>query len=391
MSDEKPTEIDFPDRGDAGGDDAADVAAATRDATLVDPPTKQPTQRGMSKAQKQDRNADGSFAAKLKAEADEEYEEARRIVRETMQRQSDPDEDDGRSLDTAPKNGKDSKAKTDPASKEDGATAKAKPEKTSPDATRALKDARQALALEGWSEDDLADLTDERIVALGTKAAKLHGDRDRKLREAAEAAKKPDPAKSSATDATATSDDDEAYGALATEHFAQFEDDGDFKKSIASFSRAAHTRHAEAVKAMVDKTKTEMTEDFGKSLTALRGEMRFEHALEGLRGTFSQIDGDTGVADLRARMLSLATEDQAKPEAKRQYKDVRALARAAADNLWKGENDVKAAEKAKADKIRAAKDVGPIAPNGHRPTGKEKPQDDMDVIREVVREKMFAQ
>jgi hypothetical protein len=209
-------------------------------------------------------------------------------------------ETDRAALDNVKPSVKDPVAKTDSdKGKPTGTTSTDKPEPSSKEATRPapkeLDKARKALELEGWTEEDLADIPDEKIAALGKKAGEKHARIAREKREAAEAAKKStqaDPGKKAGATAREDSGDGASEGdefdALAEEHFGAFEAaEGDdpkaFQKAQARFTRSAVERATASLKV-----------EFEEALTTLQngvhGQMRLDRMLDRVAREIPQVD-----------------------------------------------------------------------------------------------------
>lgn len=326
----------------------------------------------------------------------ETMESMRDALREAAGIKTHPKETDAKALDGVKPKGKDPEAKTDPASKRDSATDKAKPEPSSKDATRPdekkLAKARKALELEGWSEEDLADLADDKLLSIGTKYQEKHAKADREKREAAEAAKKapkPDPAKSSATDSeTASEQDDDLseYVKAAEEHFKGFEAETDegtkaFRTAQAKFAKATTARAIESV------IQSLFSEEEGKEgrvtlmLRGVRGEANLNRALDRVAIDIPQVDETDVRQKLTSRIAALASDPDTAEEMKR---DLRSVIRREAVAL--GLKDVAAErQKEEHDELRAAKNAGqPFT--GHREAGPDRELEGMDLIRGSLRD-----
>jgi hypothetical protein len=295
-----------------------------------------------------------------------------------------PDESDKKALDGVKPKGKDAEAKTDPAEK-DSATAKAKPEPTSKDATRQLTKARKALELEGWSEDDIADLSEERTLSIGTKYQEKHAKADREKREAAEAAKKApkaDPGtKPSATDSESEEGDDDLsdYVKAADEHFKGFEAETE------EGTKAFRTAQAKFVKQAVDRVSARYEARIGDLERGIRGESALNRALDRIANDIPQVDEPDVRQKLVNRIAALASDPDTAEELR---SDMRAVVRREAVAL--GLKDEAAARKKAADEeLRAAKDAGqPFT--GHRGAEPERELSGVALIRDELRKAYSA-
>lgn len=349
------------------------------EAAPVETAAPQPVVEAVAKASPQERGEGGQFAAKEKPlTVADSIKEAHEFIRGTVKKTLDP----------ASAKVKDQPAKTDPASKEASATAKAKPEPSSKDATRIepkkLDKARKALELEGWSEEEIADLSEERTLSIGTKYQEKHAKADREKREAAEAAKKapkPDPAKRSATDsstASETDDDLSEYVKAAEEHFKGFE--AETEEGTKAFRRA----QAKFVKEGVDRATARLQAKFDEQLEHLtrgvRGETALNRALDRIAIDIPQVD-DTDVRQkLTNRIAALASDPDTAEEIRT---DIRSVIRREAAAL--GLKDEKAErEKAAREELRAAKDGGqPISGSHTAPT---KEPEGMEIFAQASRD-----
>lgn len=327
--------------------------------------TKQPAADEFAKQARPERGANGTFQKKPDANDD-----VKKIAMAEVRKAMLARETDGKALDGVKPKGQDQGAKTDPG--KPSATAQAKLEQTSHEATSAVRGARQALALEGWTEDDLADLSDAKIVALGKKATELHAARDRKLRENAQQPKTDaDPAKSSVT-APAPKKGEEVDGeleALAKEHFAGFEDDAGFTASLAKFSKAVSDRTATALRA-------EVKAQIEESQRGAIGEARFERALDRVRSEFPQVDTQEGRDAVEALVPGIAKSGV--------HKDAHSIVRAACAAAFTDQ----AREQAERDYTRSAKESGQVVTSGER--AMPVPTSDYELARREVRKAMAA-
>lgn len=303
-------------------------------------------------------------------------------LRESFGGKRHPQESDKKALDEVKPKAQGEGAKTDPAAK-DSATAKAKPESTSKEATRQIEPkkldkARKALELEGWSEDDLADLSDEKLLSIGTKYQEKHAKADREKREAAEAAKKApkaDPAKSSATDSEASEDPDLSdYVKAAEEHFKGFEAETE------EGTKAFRTAQAKFVKQAVDRVTARYEAKLEDITRGIRGETALNRALDRVAIDIPQVDETDVRQKLVNRIAALASDPDTAEELRT---DMRAVVRREA--LALGLKDEAAARKKAADdELRAAKDAGqPFT--GHRGAEPERELTGLKLIQEELR------
>lgn len=196
-------------------------------------------------AAEQPRDA-GKFASKAKPI----NVDIKDMAREALRRLSG--ETDREALDTVKPKVKDPKVDPDPAPESDGTTEESDPpEQSSLEATRErraankhLSAAQQALELEGWTEEELANLPDNRILALGRRAKELQSEKGRELRGNAKstktAATDPDPEEDGTTDADESEADDSnqtVYGQLAKKHFGEDPDHEWFAGKLGAFAK----------------------------------------------------------------------------------------------------------------------------------------------------------
>lgn len=336
---------------------------------------EQPVQAEIAAQAPRERGEGGKFAARpAPLSVSDSIRESHEFIKETARKALET-ETDRKALDGVKPKGQGEGAKSDPASKDASATAKAKPEPSSKEATRTiepkkLEKARKALELEGWTEDDLADLADDKVLSLGTKYQEKHSKADRDKREAAEAAKKgaqTDPGKqtASATERDATDDADEAeYVKLAEEHFKGFEAETD------EGTKAFRTAQARFARAGIEKATAKLTTQFEERLTTLeqglRGEARLERALDRAAIDIPQLEDKDVRSKAIARVLSLVTgEDTAAEFDGDLPKAIREVA-AAMKLKDEGEERRKAAD----DELRAAKAGGQPITGTHAPVQK---------------------
>lgn len=299
--------------------------------------------------------------------------------------------------DSAPK-GQNAQAKTDPASKKDSATAKAKPEPSSKDATRPsekiLAKARKALELEGWSEEDLDGLDEARTISIGTKYQEKHAKADREKREAAEAAKKATgadqgkqkPAVTATETAKESEDDLSEYVKAAEEHFKGFEAETDegtkaFRTAQAKFVKAGVDRATARLEARLADMATKYDEAMENVTRGLRGESALNRALDRIANDIPQVDETDVRQKLTNRIAALASDPETAEEIRN---DLRSVVRREA--LALGLKDEKAEREKAADaELRAAKEAGqPFT--GHREPEPQKELQGASLIRATLRE-----
>lgn len=266
-----------------------------------------------------------------------------------------------------PKNGEQPTGDTDDASEDPG-------EKQPPKHTeQELDKARKALRLQGHDEEDLAVLTDDQLVALGKKAAARNAAKSREMREKAEARKataKPEPVKGDG------GDDEEIaeYEGLARQHFADFQDDGSFSRSLAGFARAVGARSQAAQAAALEAMKESLAEEMGSHIAHLKDAMHFELGARALASRYPQAATKEGRKALVERYAKFRSGEGAL--------DPHEAIEAAGDSLWAGAQ-LKADAERQA-KLKAARQGGhsAVASQGEAP----KQKGTMDVVREAVRQ-----
>lgn len=307
------------------------------------------------------------------------------LAKRALRGESLEDETDASALDSVRPTGKSGDQKPADSDAETSAATDEAPAETEQRATRSkvkdLENARKALKLEDWTDAELDDLSDDAILKHGRRAKDAQVAKARELRMEADArAKDSGSLKPAATQATkpgaaktAESDDDDAwFEATAKESFKDF-DGGEttepFVKALSKFSRAATERAMERHSAQIAKAVTE-------HVAQVVGELRFERAIEALRGDFPDLDVEDGLAEVSKLIPALAKTGD--------YKDTTSLVRAACNARW---GDKRAGgTKAKADKIRAAKDAGSAVAAIH-PIDPLKPESIMDMAKRTLREK----
>ena len=165
----------------------------------------------------------------------------------------------------------------DPAAKTDAAT---DAKEADPKAAKALQDARTALKLAGgYDESDLEGLSEEKILALGRKAAVRNAEVSKRLERDAKAAKEPT-ADAKAAEAAHDADPTDDCIAQAAKGFSE-KYEGEFGQEIAEFGRAiAKTEGAKvaALQAQMQTYRTQVEAVLKKD------------AVSGLRELFPQLD-----------------------------------------------------------------------------------------------------
>jgi len=355
-----------------------------------------PTEREATRTT-QGRSADGKFGAK----ADESKRVdpsaiARNIVRGEIEKERLsrlPQETDGKALDTVKPKGKGTGATADPAPASAEATKSDKSEGTSPGNTAVAKHldaARKALALDGLTEDDLAGMKPERILALGKKAHDRQADIARKLEDKAKAdkaapatARKAEDGGSQkpATTSPASESDDDDFDAIAKDAVGMYdESDEHFSKSMGKLAKSIHASIERKFTASLEKTLEAHAE---KLATRLNAEFEFERAVDSLKAEFPQLDTQDGRDALVPILESIATAGTAK--------NIRDGVKASAYALWGEERERTKAEAAKAHKNRDARSNGqPVSGQSSPAQNRQGTQRDSElalVRAEIEREK----
>jgi hypothetical protein len=273
-------------------------------------------------------------------------------------------ETDGSALaDVQPKGQKATQTK-DPAPQSAATTSADKHDaQSSPAATHVakhLEDAEKALERDGFTKEDIAGLSKERILALGKKAAERQADISRKLGEEAKTkaapagdAKTTDPGSPKPVTTAPTqakTEEADPFEALVKEHFAAFAEDADFSKSLGGFSKAlANQLKAEIETGLksVNESVTTMRAEMVKEIRAEAArEMEFEKAVESLKDDFPESSSVDGRAALRDLFVTLAKEGK--------VKDIVGGVRSSANALWA---DAKRARDTEAAKQKASRDA----------------------------------
>ena len=231
-----------------------------------------------------------------------------------------------------------------------------------------LDKARKALGMMGHDEDDLAALTDEQTIALGKKATARTKEIQREKREAAQARKVP------ANPATTDDGDDDGLEDIAREHFADFQDDGHFGKSLAGFARDVNARGAEHAKAQVEALRESFSKEITTTMETLKEAMTVEIGVRALASRFPQATTQEGRKAFNERYATLRTGKDAP--------DTHEAIEQTAASLW-ASAQLRADAERKA-KIRAAKQGGhsAVASQGE-PQKQEKV---MDTFRNAARQ-----
>lgn len=374
---EGPGEVEVVSTGDEGAPPAHAGSYTNSDGPA--PRRRQPAQEDLRRQAPQPREG-GTGKFQHKNPMDDVRDVARKALR-------------GETLDSAPKGGKDPGAKQDPATdKARGATGKDTDEKTSREATRhaeKLGKARKALELEGWTEDDLDGIPDEKLMSLGDKATQRHAEKAAELRKKAAEAKAAEQDPDEDVGATAREQPSgkkaskpDAYTALAKEHFAQFEEDSGFQDSLAQYTRAAFQHQGKDFEARLTKMQADFETKLEEAANAIRGGLRVESAMEKLGDDFPQARTKEGRAELERKALALGSGAEVG-----EYGSADDLVRAAANACWGEARRKELSDKAKADKLRAARGAG--QPNPHGTSDVPRKKSDLDITRDAVREAMM--
>lgn len=275
--------------------------------------------------------------------------------------------------DVQPK-GQGSKPTKDPAPQSAATTDATKAAQSSPAATHVAKhlaDAEKALERDGFSKEDIAGLSKERVLALGKKAADRQADTSRKLEEANRTKAAATPSDATKTDPgspkpvttaaaqekdgakqTASPDKADPFDAMVQEHFAKFAADEDFSKSLGGFSKALSTQLSNEMKEAISAARVELAQQIR---TEAAQETEFERAVESLASDFPESSSVDGREALRDLFVTLAKEGK--------IKDIKNGVRASANALWA---DDKSKRDAAAAKEKASRDA---RKNGQPVTG----------------------
>lgn len=334
--------------------------------------TAQPVQEAIKQAAPRERGEAGKFAPDSPSTSiSKSINETHDFIKDTA-RKALGAETDRKALDGVKPKGKDPEAKTDPAPKKDAsATAKDKSEPSSKDATRpnekTLVKARKALELEDWTEEEIADLPESRLLSLGKRYGDKHAQVDREKREAAEAAKTPktDPsaqsARVTAKEPASEQDDDGEYVKLAEKHFGEFQADSD--EGTKAFMSAQARFVKDALGLASTKAEAKHTEALQNLERGLRGEARLERALDRVAVDIPQVEDKDVRPKVIARVLSLMSGDDTREEF---AGDLPAAIREACRGMnLKDEGEVR--RQAADDELRAAKAGGQPITSGHAP------------------------
>jgi hypothetical protein len=348
---------------DGGGEAQSEAAPQSK--------TNQPLQRDLENAQGTNRGKDGKFAPKEKVngttESDFKAHARKALGRET----------DSKALDAVKPKAQDSSAKTDQRQPAKGTLETGKDGSAATNQSADLEKARAALKLDRWTDEKLAILTPEQILAFGKSAQEEHRAKYQAGREAAAAAKN---GKAQPPSTPAAPEDDAAdiaaFEKLAAEQFGEYEGSEQFGKSLAGFAKGltAHTRAKLA--AEVETIRNEAVEGITQMRSELRRAITFETGLSELASDFPKAATPEGRKALSAR-VDLALK--ADPDL-----DVRAAMRTESNALWAEE--IRAAEAARAKKLSAARSGGHVSVQsmGEAPRKKS----DMDIAREAVERHM---
>lgn len=369
----------------------APAAPALDPTNLAAPP--EPTQRGG-----QPRRGSGEYGKKDPNRPNKTNLSAvaRNVVRSVAgeARKSLGKETDAKALEEVRPKGEGAKQTKDPAPQSAKATDAKSPEESSPAATLAathMADARKALALDGYSDDDLAKFSPERILALGKKAKERQAEVGRKLEEAAKTkaatpsdASKSDPAsqKAATTDKPQTkTDEPDPFDALYKKHFAGFEDNADFAKSLGGFSKEFATQLqseiATGIKGLAEQF-TAMRADMVREIReeAAR-ETEFERAVDALKDDFPESSSVDGRSALRDLFVTLAKEGK--------VKDIKQGVLQSADALWAQQRREREAAAAKSKASSDARKNGQPFTGSSKPAPENKPRPITSIALQEVR------
>lgn len=265
-------------------------------------------------------------------------------------------------LDNAGGKGDGDSAKTDPAPESDGTTEKAKPERTSLEATRArrkadkaLSAAQQALELEGWTEEELANLPDNRVLALGRRAKDIQSVRGRELR-----------GKTSERPSEREHDDDgdepqeveperprngngrkSTTASIAKKHFGEFNGGEAFSEKLDAYM-------SDVLAARDAQHREDLSKVRGQIREEMRAEAEFDAVCKELATDFPQLATPDG-QDQILRDLKEST---------RRHESMRAAVRYHSNANWADELRTSTKKKAEADKQSSARERGqPVVTN----------------------------
>lgn len=330
----------------------------------------------MRRDEPRQRLADGTYKPKPRINSGDSIAAARAAVRKHMA------ESDEEVLEHVRPTMQASDVDEDQSPESDEETEADENEETSPQATRArrqadthLRDARQALLLEAvLSEDEIDELSDERLLTLGKLAKDATRARQADLR-AANKAKGKSTQDSGSENPDATSDEPEdsedgsdSFQDLAKKHFGEDTRYDWFRTKLAAFAKelVGPRDHETLVREVTDKVQRQ-----------IEGEAKFQKIVESLSGDdgFPQLATPKGLAKILPHMPHLANQG---------YSLEDAVERACLIE-WK-ERGVKGKANAKAKTLATARDNGSPKTGSHAPQPKQRTT--RDIARDAVRAHM---